>query len=131
MLQHSQYLIKNIFLLLAILTDCVQPVGMEDGSIPDNHITATSQFFFPTQNFGPDQARLNGPNAWSTHNLNQNQYLQVALNKKQYVIGVITQGFSDAWTTHYKVEFTEDGSKWEMVSNSTNGLPKVHFNSFL
>ncbi|XP_072040611.1 lactadherin-like [Amphiura filiformis] len=100
---------------------CIEAAGMEDNSIPDSHITATSSYL--SASWGPHLARLNHPTAWSDHTLNQNQYIQVVLNQQQYVTGVITQGKNDAWVKKYKVEFTSDDVNWQFVSD--DGTPKI------
>ena len=95
---------------------------MEDDLIPDGQVKATS---FTHSSWAPHLARLNHDTAWSTHQLDQDQYIQVFLNTQQYISGVITQGKNNGWVKNYKVEFTQDDINWEFVSNEMDGSPKV------
>ena len=108
---------------------CSEPLGMEDRRIADNQITATdyyvwTNFFGPDSVYSPEWARLNEDWAWSTHMLDTNQYIQVAFEQTQYIVGVITQGYSDAWVETYKVEYTEDGTNYQYITEP-NGQEKV------
>ena len=98
--------------------------------ILDSQITASS--VFPGSS-GSEQwrARLGHNSAWTpargilwdTDPYPQVQWIQVALNMLHKVVGVITQGYMDAWTTYFKVSFSEDDTL--RYINETDGQPTV------
>lgn len=94
---------------------------MANDQILNSQITATSTH---SAAHAPWNARLGLHKAWSTHQLDQNQWIQVALNNLHRVGGVITQGFADAWMTRYKVEIFSEDDLWRFM-NEANGQPKV------
>ena len=96
---------------------------MEANEIADSQITASDQA--NNDAWAARRARLNHDTAWSTHTLDENQWIKIELNQQQYVTGLITQGKNHAWVKTYKVEFTEDGSTWEFVSDTIGGPAKV------
>ena len=90
-------------------------LGLEDGSIPDASLSASSNYK-GHQNSITAGCRLNkrptGTNigAWTPNVKDTNQWIQVDLDNPTYVTGVLTQGrFDDAaatqWVTKYKVQF--------------------------
>ena len=99
----------------------MEPAGMEANQIADSQITASDE----EGTWTAPRARLNHNTAWSTHKLDGNQWITIELNQQQYVTGLITQGKDHAWVKTYKVEFTEDGSTWEFVSDTVGGPAKV------
>ena len=94
---------------------------MEDNQIANSKITASDQEGV----WSAQRARLNHDKAWSTQEQDGNQWIQITFVQKQYVTGIITQGQNNAWVKTYKVEFTEDGSTWEFVSETVGGPAKV------
>lgn len=59
--------------------NCLMPVGVEDGRIPDEAFTASS---YASASFLPNRARLNllpngGKHCWAAKQKNANQWLQV------------------------------------------------------
>ncbi len=112
-------------MLICSIPDCVEPVGIKSNRIPDGQITATN--YYP--GWEPYKARLNHNTAWSCHNLDQNQYIQVVLNQQQYITGVKTQGKNDAWVTRYTVEYN-DGSIWTFVTDIQSQVAKVFSKQF-
>ena len=102
---------------------------MEDRRISNAQITA-SDFYTWINNNGPNSVyephwgRLNADWTWATHMKDSNQWIQVTFEQIQYIYGVITQGYSDAWVRTYKVEFIEEGTNWQYVTEA-NGQVKV------
>ena len=93
-------------------------LGLEDGSIPDADITASSNFVAQGGYAGistPADGRLNKipPDditigAWQPIVKDTNQWIQVDLGKPTYVYGVLMQGrqdHSNQWVTKYKVQY--------------------------
>ena len=96
---------------------------MEDGSISDNQITASSEH---DPNHAPSNARLNRPatppttGAWSAKTNNRNQWIQADLSGLKWVSGVVTQGRNgySQWVTKFNVQYSENGQIWNYVEDS-------------
>ncbi|KAL9983324.1 hypothetical protein ACROYT_G005476 [Oculina patagonica] len=100
--------------------DCSDPLGMENGQISDEVITASSAL---RVNYEPWLARLHsqlGEGAWCAGKNSENQYLQVDLQHLHHVKRVATQGkypvpgciTPDAWVTSYTMQFRQDMMDW-------------------
>lgn len=119
-----------LYLLLAFLlthTDgqidpahCRYPLGMEDGRIKNDDITASSQWYDST---GPQYARLNreeGEGAWCAAGQLQPsdvQYLQIDLRQLVFLTVVATQGryarnSGIEFARKYRLEYSRDGHRW-------------------
>ena len=105
-------------------------VGVSDpGIIPDNQMTASSQYSY---NYHPYYSRLHGNrgDGWCARSsLSSTQdWLQVDLGKTTEICGVATQGDvdGDEWTTDFKLSYySSNGSGWtyylsEMVRVKTS-----------
>ena len=103
-------------------------MGMANNQILDSQITASS-VFSGFSGWEQWSARLGHNSAWTpargiaSDPYSQVQWIQVALNMLHKVVGVITQGYIDAWTTDFKVSFSEDDTL--RYINETDGQPKV------
>ncbi|XP_071795614.1 uncharacterized protein [Asterias amurensis] len=100
---------------------CGHKLGMEDGSIPDDRITASSQW---SSNYPPSNARLNLNGCWGpAKNQLDHSWLQIFTGSEPVQIeGVITQGCQDVdwYVKHYHVQYSIDGTAWLYVNgNST------------
>ena len=104
--------------------DCKVPMGMQNRAIRKEMITASSH---RSVSSGPEQARLNGPNAWIAGVDNKNQYIQVDFLQPTYITGVTTQGRPSvpSYVTSYFVLFSNDGVNWNTYME--NGHKKVIF----
>ena len=111
-----------IIIRIAALSNCDQPLGMEDGRITDSQITASSQFNsfhapkYARLNFVPSVEDVSG--GWSAFTNDVNQWIQVDLSMEFKVAGVIIQGrdyWHQQWVTQYKVQYSDDGSTWNPV----------------
>ena len=88
---------------------------MQDGSILDDQITASSEYLCY---FGPMDARLNhraagGTNgSWRAVSNDLNQWIQVDLGVAKMVSGVALQGRDggNQWVTRYKVQYGKDNN---------------------
>ncbi|KAG1967008.1 discoidin domain-containing receptor 2-like [Pimephales promelas] len=119
-----------LYLLLAILqtniygqidpAHCRYPLGMEDGRIKNDDITASSQWYETT---GPQYARLNreeGDGAWCPAGQLQPsdvQYLQIDLRQLIFLTVVATQGryarsSGNEYARKYRLEYSRDGRRW-------------------
>ncbi|XP_038061700.1 lactadherin-like, partial [Patiria miniata] len=98
-----------------------QPLGMENGTIQDDRITASSsRYRCPS-----GDARLNNENRWKPLN-DTNSWIEVDLVESTVVTGVITQGSGRKWyVTAYKVAYKKQpSSDFEHVTDG-NGNIKV------
>ena len=100
---------------------CSQSLGMEDGSISDGQITASSSKSDRDRSFRPAYGRLNNKpsgamgGAWCAGTSDMSQYLQIDLNKEMTLSGVATQGQIDApnWVAKYSIQHSTDGRNWK------------------
>ena len=90
-----------------------EKLGLEDGSIPDESLSASSNWelnFFSIAAGGRLNKIPTGSyiGAWCPSVADTNQWIQVDLGNPTYVTGVLTQGrygkFAQ-WVTTYKVQF--------------------------
>ncbi|XP_078659901.1 lymphocyte antigen 75-like isoform X2 [Branchiostoma floridae x Branchiostoma belcheri] len=111
---------------------CYQPMGMESGYIPNEKITASSEFL-PT--LAAWNGRLNtqdgvggGLGSWAALTNDQDQWLQVDLGRVSTISGVITQGRNGytgqgggQWVTSFKLRLSTDGNTWTTVMDVASG----------
>ena len=94
---------------------CTKALGMEDHTISDTEITASSEW-------NNDEAAFQGrlhlqetaltSGGWGAEVNDSNQWLQVDLSSRySKVTGVATQGngYDDEWVTAYKLQYSDDG----------------------
>ena len=121
-------------LLPTIRTICIDPIqllacqealGMENGAILDEQITASSQ---SNSDHAPFQGRLHFQKSWTAGTTNLHQWLQVDLGS-QYtkVTRVATQGRNDAaqWVTKYKLSYSDDGVNFQYHKEQGQTTAKV------
>ncbi|XP_022105062.1 lactadherin-like [Acanthaster planci] len=111
-----------------------KPLGMEDGRIPKDSITASS-YFRKRSDHGPARARLNTQGvaaAWCCDEIQDpdHPWIQVEFESEVYVTGLVTQsrgGDSNnrnrQRVTRFRVAHSNDGASWKYVTG-TNGTPK-------
>uniref|UniRef100_A0AAY4BI30 F5/8 type C domain-containing protein n=1 Tax=Denticeps clupeoides TaxID=299321 RepID=A0AAY4BI30_9TELE len=101
--------------------ECSGPLGMEGGIISNQQITASSthRSFFQLQKWYPYFARLNKKglvNAWSAAESDRWPWIQINLQRRMRVTGLVTQGAKRVgipeYVKSYKVAFSEDGENW-------------------
>ncbi|XP_038060850.1 lactadherin-like [Patiria miniata] len=103
-------------------------LGMEDGTIPDDRIKASSEIY--TDCCPAVYARLNSNKRWIPSNTDANPWIEVDLIGSTVVIGVITQGWmppsSDPqYVAQYKVSYQKQpSSDYDHVADR-NGNIKV------
>ncbi|XP_033117245.1 uncharacterized protein LOC117117144, partial [Anneissia japonica] len=104
---------------------CFDPLGVEDGTIPSDQLTASSQY---RTDLRPDRGRLNTViegslrGSWTALNQNQNQWIQADFGSSKFITGVITQGRSDGnqWVTSYKVDYSVDGTSFNTIIDANS-----------
>lgn len=89
---------------------CLHGLGVENGTIPDTQLGASSSIGF----FTPNQARLNGNSCWKPSGNPASSWIQVNLGQPKRVTGIVLQGCpqSDHWVTRFKLQHSYDGSSW-------------------
>ncbi|XP_078678958.1 lactadherin-like [Branchiostoma floridae x Branchiostoma belcheri] len=88
-------------------SSCLMPLGMENGYIEDNQISASSE----RPGYKAYMGRLNGPRAWEANVSDSNQWLQVKFNNRTIITGIQTQGLWGGHVKSYRLLYgdTEDG----------------------
>lgn len=101
---------------------CSGPLGMEGGIISNQQITASSthRALFGLQKWYPYFARLNKKglvNAWTAAENDRWPWIQINLQRRMRVTGLITQGAkrigSPEYIKSYKVAYSDDGKTWK------------------
>ena len=84
---------------------------MENRSIPDNNITASSE---KDANTAAKNGRLNSGSSWCAGTNDTNPYLEIDLQTLHVICAVSTQGNSqaDQWVKTYKLQLSTNGSTW-------------------
>uniref|UniRef100_A0A8C0GM27 Discoidin domain-containing receptor 2 n=1 Tax=Chelonoidis abingdonii TaxID=106734 RepID=A0A8C0GM27_CHEAB len=120
--------LRKVPLLLVVLllhlsllyTICRYPLGMHEGTIRDEDITASSQWYDST---GPQYARLQreeGDGAWCPAGLLQPedvQFLQIDLHKLFFITLIGTQGrharaTGKEFARAYRIDYSRNGERW-------------------
>ncbi|XP_061750624.1 EGF-like repeat and discoidin I-like domain-containing protein 3 isoform X1 [Nerophis ophidion] len=100
---------------------CISLLGMEGGGVAESQISASSvrYTFLGLQRWGSELARLNNKglvNAWSPAPHDRNPWLQVNMQSKMRVTGIVTQGASRVGTSEFikafKVASSLDGKTY-------------------
>uniref|UniRef100_A0A3B3TNJ5 receptor protein-tyrosine kinase n=1 Tax=Poecilia latipinna TaxID=48699 RepID=A0A3B3TNJ5_9TELE len=104
---------------------CRYALGMEDGRIPNEDLTASSRWYETT---GPQYARLNsedGDGAWCPEGQlepSDSQYLQIDLRRLTFLTlfgtqGRYARGLGKEFATHYRLNYSRDGQLWKSWKN--------------
>ena len=114
--------------IAGVADDCyARPVGISDqGKIPDNQMTASSQV---KAYYQAAYGRLNGKRGfgWCAKEYGRNDdWLQVYLGKMVDVCAIATQGMSGGvnWVTAFKLFYSTDGNNWTPYKDA-NGAELV------
>ncbi|KAL2085978.1 hypothetical protein ACEWY4_019298 [Coilia grayii] len=96
--------------------DCFEPLGMESGEIPTEHIVATSQYSI---SWSPERSRLNNAeNAWTPAEDSVKEWIQVDLGFLRFISAIGIQGaisqetMKTYFVRSYKVEVSSNGEDW-------------------
>ena len=113
---------RHFFVLL--VTECAAPLGMENGTIQDSDITASSAF---NGNTGPEKARLHMKEkmnngyyraGWAANTSDDRQWIEINLKKVMNITKIATQGgyyyssyygrYRHRWVTSYSLSYRVD-----------------------
>uniref|UniRef100_H3DHA1 Coagulation factor VIII, procoagulant component n=1 Tax=Tetraodon nigroviridis TaxID=99883 RepID=H3DHA1_TETNG len=113
---------------------CSQPLGLQQGQIPDSSFIASSSYSSLWRRWLPELARLHregGANAWrpKVNNNNPHEWLQVDLGKVKRITGVVTQGARSMLTqmmvTEFSVTVSHDSHVWSSVLEESSQREKI------
>ncbi|MGH0143764.1 UNVERIFIED_CONTAM: hypothetical protein FKN15_054609 [Acipenser sinensis] len=115
------------------LDGCSVPLGMENGEIKNDQITASSSknsWFGGT--WEPRLARLgNGGsvNAWQAKANNIYQWLQVELQEKKKITGIVTQGAksmtNEMYVKTFSIQYSNNGNNWTPYREDEDSPDKI------
>ncbi|XP_032219938.2 receptor-type tyrosine-protein phosphatase T isoform X2 [Nematostella vectensis] len=107
--------------IYGVQTACSNPLGMEDGRIPDDKISSSSS----KPAFFSSNGRLYGASTWCKGDTLDGQYIQVDLGHVMTVVGIATQGdpTGDNWVMSYIVWYSIDDKTW--IDYKDRGAAKV------
>ncbi|KAK6486843.1 coagulation factor V [Huso huso] len=115
------------------LDGCSVPLGIENGEIKNDQITASSSknsWFGGT--WEPRLARLgNGGsvNAWQAKANNIYQWLQVALQEKKKITGIVTQGAksmtNEMYVKTFSIQYSNNGNNWTPYREDEDSPDKI------
>ncbi|XP_063045374.1 lactadherin-like isoform X2 [Engraulis encrasicolus] len=113
---------------------CTSLLGLEEGLIDPSQITSSSVNFgiLGLQRWGPELARLNNQglvNAWSSAPQDKNPWIEIDLQKRMRLSGIITQGASRMGAMEYvkafKVAYSFDGKTYTVFRTLGQKKDKV------
>lgn len=113
---------------------CTSILGMESGGIDESQISASSVHYsiMGLQRWGPELARLNNQgivNAWTSASNDKNPWIEINMQKKMRLAGIITQGASRMGTPEYikafKMAYSFDGKIYYMFRAEGQRKDKV------
>ena len=113
---------------------CHDPLGVENGDIPDENIRASSEFKTSKHGVGylySWRARLNGDYTWGAATSDSQRWIQADIGYQTYVSGVVTQGdggFGVAdWVESLQVStFLTDTSDEDIFVQDKDGVVMVN-----
>ena len=93
---------------ISVCYDLKAPLGMEDGSIPRDKITASDILFQNSWNYGAKNARLDDARAWVALGSVTDPWIEADVGHLRTVSCILTQGDggygqTDKWVTKLKV----------------------------
>ncbi|XP_031562760.1 lactadherin-like isoform X5 [Actinia tenebrosa] len=121
------------FINSSAIQACNSPLGIQNGQIPDTHLSASSYSSYLYIGRGKHMdmqakyCRLNHQFAWCTNKGNKEKsWLMVDLGRITNVTSISTQGFagvSDYFVSSFKLAYSIDRNFWKFVRE--NGVDKV------
>jgi len=120
---------------LCYLTEPFQPLGLSDGRIPNNLMTASS---FWDGHHPPSHARLHwtkygNDQVWASKTLDLNQWLQIDLSTMHFVTALATQGRHGSlqWVKSYWFSYSNDGTTFTQYKDQNQARKVSRRNVFL
>lgn len=122
-----------------IETVCNKPLGMENETITDTQLSASSEWFHSEVSHSPPQGRLNYKGrdnlagAWSPDRTDNNPWLQVDFGNCTIVTAIATQGrngWGYWWVTKYQLNYSDNGVAFKFYMEPPSTSAKVSFYEF-
>ncbi|KAJ8412981.1 hypothetical protein AAFF_G00105630 [Aldrovandia affinis] len=113
---------------------CISLLGMEGGGIAQSQISASSVHYgiLGLQRWGPELARLNNDgmvNAWTSATYDKNPWIEINMQGKMRLTGIITQGASRLGTQEFiksfKLASSLDGKNYTVFRDEGERKDKV------
>ncbi|OPJ66660.1 coagulation factor V [Patagioenas fasciata monilis] len=111
---------------------CSLPLGMENGEIKNNQITASSVKTSWFNTWDPSLARLNQEgkiNAWRAKLNSNQQWLQIDLLTIKKITAIATQGAktltAENFVKTYVIQYSYQGSEWKSYTDGSSSVAKV------
>ena len=100
---------RRLTLIFRFSAECNSTLGLEDGSLKDPALSASSAEYAAAA-----KARLHRVRGWATNG--EGQWLQLELANVTKVTAIATQGYSSRyfWTKFYRLESGLDGKIWQL-----------------
>eukprot|EP00163_Fabomonas_tropica_P016080 TRINITY_DN28_c0_g1_i1.p1 TRINITY_DN28_c0_g1~~TRINITY_DN28_c0_g1_i1.p1 ORF type:complete len:1678 (+),score=531.68 TRINITY_DN28_c0_g1_i1:334-5367(+) len=100
-----------------------KPLGMEDGRIAENQLTASHSW---QEHYRPTFGRLNNVKrggTWCSGRGGGGQWYQIDMQGTADVIAVATQGTrrTNAFIKKYRLSYSDDGQNWKMIPTLLSG----------
>ncbi|XP_065679766.1 uncharacterized protein LOC100206447 isoform X1 [Hydra vulgaris] len=121
--------------ITTIRSDCDEPLGMENGLIHDNQITASHWLYFETSkntHYAPYLGRLNynkSSGGWCSADSEtyKDQYIQIDLLKNKRISAVATQGKSKSneYVEKYQIYYLRDDKETSYRKYNESGVWKM------
>ncbi|XP_031551889.1 neuropilin-1a-like isoform X1 [Actinia tenebrosa] len=109
------------------ISGCSAPLGMQDGKIKDNQISASSKH---SRNCNPSYGRLyktpksNWDGGWCAKHKRIGEYMQIDLGTMKWVTKIATQGRNirsySQWVKEYTLSFTNNTITWQDYRGDEN-----------
>uniref|UniRef100_UPI00398EE7CA coagulation factor V n=1 Tax=Pristiophorus japonicus TaxID=55135 RepID=UPI00398EE7CA len=125
------HLALRMELLGCDLQSCSLPLGMENGIIGDQQLSASS-FWVSLSAWHPSLARLNKEgftNAWVPKRNNPHEWFQINFQHRKKITGIITQGANNLrqsmFVKEYIILYSDNHNSWTVIKDSLNLKQKV------
>lgn len=107
--------------------NCIKPLGMENGKIPDHNIFAsTSSFDNDWEMFGAHQARLRCSSGFradpSVVEQTSFHYIKVEFPKEMIITAIATQGLGEEWVTEYTLVASQKGEDFVLFRGDNDNI---------
>lgn len=111
---------------------CNKPLGISDGRIRDDQMSASSAYDNAFETFGAHRARLNlttWPAGYRANidALDDFTWIKIKLDQDMVITGIATQGYGNAsfseWVSSYLIFFEKEGVKETASCTNTDAEP--------
>ena len=112
------------------LFSAVTPLGMEDGSITDDQITASSYRDDDVGKYGPGAGRLNNPNGqWYADREDWTPWIQVKFFSRVNITAIQTQGSSrfKRWVTELQIQTGDSEDSLSYIMDGKNKTVSIWY----